>query len=363
YIDEKDTMLSVLPIHHTYECTCGFLCPVYKGLAVAYSEGLRHIPDNMREARPTILLAVPLLFERFHDRIWEQAGKHKGKKTKLRIGIKLSNFLRIFGIDVTRSLFKEIHDTFGGRLRLMISGAAAIDPKVSKFFRSIGVLFLQGYGLTECSPIAALNTDTKFRDRSAGLKLSCNEVEVRGKGADGIGEVCVKGGNVMMGYHEDPETTAKVMEDGWFRTGDMGYLDRNGFLYLTGRKKNVIVTKNGKNVYPEEIESLLAGGGLVKECVVYAKDSEDGEDTIIAAEIVVEPEEAEKAFGKGWKVGDAALADAVKAHIKEVNKRLPTYKRVKDFDLTDKEFEKTTTKKVKRHLVSVLKDSIKGFGK
>ncbi|HLZ18117.1 MAG TPA: AMP-binding protein, partial [Smithellaceae bacterium] len=251
-LETDDIFLSVLPIHHTYECTCGFLCPLYGGATVAYCEGLRQIPKNLRESKATVMLGVPQIYELMYRLIWHQAGK-KGSTGKLHLAVRISNLLRKFGINITRKLFAEIHETFGGSLRLFICGAAGIDPQIAAAFGEFGILFLQGYGLTECSPIVTLNRDIDFRDASAGLVLPNLEIRIDNPDAAGIGEICVKGPSVMRGYYQNEEETANVLKDGWFYTGDAGYIGKGGFLYITGRKKNVIVTLKGKNIYPEEI--------------------------------------------------------------------------------------------------------------
>lgn len=344
-----DIFLSVLPLHHTYENTCGFLCPHYRGAAIAYCEGLRHIPKNLQESKATVMLGVPLIFEAIYKRIWDQAAKNPKTLKKLKLGIKLSNFVRKFGIDITKKLFAPVHNNFGGNIRIFISGAAGIDPEVAKGFRELGIHFVQGYGLTECSPIVTLNRDVDFKDDAAGLPLPGLEVRIDQPGTDGVGEIVVKGPNVMMGYYQDPENTAKVMKDGWFYTGDLGYIDSDGFIHITGRKKNVIVTKNGKNIYPEEIETLLNKSPFIKECIVYGKDDPVYGDIVVSATIVPDMEAAESEFG-GRRPSDEELYELIRKEVKEVNKSLVTYKYVKDFELRNEEFAKTTTKKIKRYI-------------
>lgn len=348
YIDPSDIFLSILPLHHTYESTCGFLCPFYRGAAVAFCEGLRHIQKNLQEAKATVMLAVPLIHEAIYKRIWDQAAKDPKLLKKLKFGIKLSNTLKKVGIDITRKLFAPIHNNFGGHLRLLISGAAGIDPEVSKGFRSLGLLFIQGYGLTECSPIVALNRDVDFRDEAAGLPLPNLEVKVDAPSADGVGEIMVKGPSVMLGYYEDPENTAKVMKNGWFCTGDLGFIDSAGFVHITGRKKNVIVTKNGKNIYPEEIETLLGKSPFIKECIVYGKDDPVYGDIVVSATIVPEMEAIQAQF-EGRLPTPEEVYELIRREVKEVNKSLVIYKYVKDFTLREQEFAKTTTKKIKRY--------------
>jgi len=350
YVGPGDVFLSVLPLHHTYENTCGFLCALYRGCTVAYCEGLRHIQKNLQESQATIMLGVPLIFEAFYKRIWDQAKKHPDTLKKLKTGLKISGFLSKIGIDVRRKLFAPIHSNFGGRLRLFISGAAGIDPEVARGFRNFGISFVQGYGLTECSPIVALNREVDFKDDAAGLPLPGVEVKISGADSEGVGEIMVKGPNVMLGYYEDPESTAKAMENGWFHTGDLGYIDKDGFVHITGRKKNVIVTKNGKNIYPEEIETLLNKSQYIKECIVFGKDDPVYGDVVVSATIVPDMEAIAAQFD-GRKPTDEEVHDIIRKEVKEVNKNLVLYKYVKDFDIRYEEFEKTTTNKIKRYAV------------
>lgn len=347
----SDIFLSILPLHHTYENTCGFMCPLYRGAAVAFCEGLRHIPKNLQESRATVMLGVPLIFEAIYRRIWDQAAKKPELLKKLKFGLKLSNLLKKAGIDISRKLFAQIHNNFGGNLRIFISGAAGIDPEVAKGFRSFGIHFVQGYGLTECSPIVALNRDVDFRDNAAGLPLPGLDVRIENPGADGIGEISVKGPNVMLGYYEDPENTAKVMKDGRFYTGDLGYIDSAKFVYITGRKKNVIVTKNGKNIYPEEIETLLGRSPFIKECLVFGKDDPVYGDVVVSATIVPEMEAIQAEFGDRQPTSEE-IYELIHKEVKAVNKGLVIYKYIKDFNLREEEFAKTTSKKIKRYVES-----------
>lgn len=347
YMDEKDVFLSFLPLHHTYECTAGFLLPIYKGACIAYCEGLRHIVKNLKESRATIMISVPLLFESMYKKIWEQASK-SGKAGTMKIAIKISNFLRnVLGLDLRKKIFHEIHEKLGGNVRLFISGAAAIDPLVSKGFRELGVDFLQGYGLTECSPIATVNRDIYYKDASAGLPPPEIEVQIKDKGADGIGEIIVKGPNVMLGYYDNEEATVQILKDGWLYTGDLGYIDEDGFVYITGRKKNVIVTKNGKNIFPEELETLLNRSSYIKESMVWGKPDEDG-DTLVCATIVIDREAIEEKATS--MINEEQINYLIEQEVKAVNKKLPLYKHIRDYTVREEELIKTTTKKVKRHL-------------
>ena len=351
YIDPSDIFLSVLPLHHTYENTCGFLCPIYRGATVAFCEGLRHIQKNLQESRATVMLGVPLIFEAMHRRLWDTVAKQPKTEKKLKLALKISKLAGKIGIDLRKKLFAPIHNNFGGKVRLFISGAAGIDPLVSKGFRELGILFLQGYGLTECSPIVALNRDVDFRDNAAGIPLPGLNVRIINPGADGIGEITVEGPSVMMGYYEDTESTEKVLKDGWFHTGDLGYLDKNDFVYITGRKKNVIVTKNGKNIYPEEIETLLGRCPHIKESIVFGKDDDVYGDVVVSATIVPDMEKIEADF-PDKPLTQEEIRELIHKEVKEVNKSLVTYKYIKDFDLREEEFAKTTSKKIKRYVES-----------
>ena len=263
YIDDKDIFLSILPIHHTYECTCGFLCPVYRGSTVAYCEGLRHITKNMAEGKITMMLVVPLVLESMHRRVWDTIRK-QGLAKKVKFALRLNSVLRKIGMDRSKKLFAKVHESFGGHMRLFISGAAAVDPQVSKDFRNFGILTIQGYGLTECAPIAALNRNCDFKDDAAGMPMPGTELEIDAPDAAGIGEITIKGPNVMLGYYHDETATKQAIDArGFFHTGDLGYMDKDKFVHITGRKKNVIVTKNGKNIFPEEIEYLLLKLSLI----------------------------------------------------------------------------------------------------
>ncbi|HBQ65203.1 MAG TPA: AMP-dependent synthetase [Clostridiales bacterium] len=342
-----DVMLSVLPIHHTYECTCGFLLTVYKGSSVAFCDGLKYIAKNMAEARPSVMLCVPLLLENMYRKIWESARK-KGADKKLRIALKISNFLRKLGIDLRKKLFAEIHHTFGGRLRLMISGAAAVDPVVMKGLQDLGILAIQGYGLTECSPILTVNREFYYKDASCGLVIPCCEIRIDDPNDAGVGEIIARGENIMLGYYEDEEANQAAFKDGLFLTGDLGCFDKEGFLYITGRKKNVIITKNGKNVYPEEIEMLLNKSPYISESMVIGKDLPDEEDITLAAQVVPDMDAIRELPG-GAELSSEQIRDMIWKDIKEINKNMVSYKRIKELVIRDREFEKTTTKKIKRY--------------
>jgi len=345
-ITEEDRFLSFLPIHHVYECVCGFLTPIYRGSSVAYCEGIRYIVDNMKEAQISIFLAVPLVFEKMYKKIWE--GIEKQNKTALvKTMIKLTNVLDKVGIHVKRKIFKDIHNQFGGKVRIFIAGAASVNAETSAGYRGLGITTLQGYGLSECSPIVALNRDKYYKDDAIGLPLVGTEIKIVDADEEGIGEICTKGDHVMLGYYEDEEKTNEVLKDGWFYTGDMGYLDKDGFVHMTGRKKNVLITKNGKNVYPEEIEEILNNSEFISESMVYSKPKDD--DIKIVADIIVNKDYIEEKFKDNPKTKEE-IKEMIWEEVKKINQTLVSYKHITEINIREKEFEKTTTLKIKRYL-------------
>jgi len=347
YIGPDDIFLSVLPLHHTYECTCGFLCPVYRGATVAVCEGLRHITKNMQESKVTIMLAVPLMLELFYKRIMKSATSDPKLAKKFRLGLKISGFLRKIGIDKRKKLFAKVHDNFGGHLRMLIAGGAAIDPAIIAGLRDLGLESVQGYGLTECAPILALNRDVDYKDNAAGLPLPGVEIKIIEPDENGIGEIVGRGPNIMMGYFENEEATKEAIDsEGYFHTGDLGYQDKDGFVIITGRKKNVIIAKNGKNIFPEEIEFKLLQNDLIAECLVSGREDEAGE-TIVRADIFPNEEKVREIFGD-IPLDSKDVRDAIDQIIRSVNHGMVTYKYIREFDLRPTEFEKTSSKKIKR---------------
>lgn len=344
-VNDWDIFFSVLPIHHTYECTCGFLMPLYKGAAIAYCEGLKHIAKNLGEVRPTMFLGVPLIMESLYKKIWQNVRK-KGKEDLLRKIIKINRKTKKVGINLGKIFFKEILAVFGGRMRIMIVGGAAINPEVLEGIQDFGIQALQGYGLTECAPMAALNPDTAPNSRSVGRPFPGIELRIDNPDDEGTGEICVKGGNVMMGYYNMPEATAEVIRDGWLHTGDLGHKDDKGYYFITGRKKNVIITKNGKNVYPEEVEYLLNKSPFILESMVFANDSSDNEDTLIVASVVMDEEELAQTFENPLSVEERTKL--VWEAVDKINDESPFYRRIKRVILRDEELEKNTSKKIKR---------------
>ena len=341
YVDTEDRALSVLPLHHVYECTCGFLFPLFCGASVAFSEGVRYIMRNLKEVRPTKMLCVPLLIETMYRKIWSNIRK-KGIEKKVRNVIAATNKVQPYSarMAIKKKFFREIHESFGGRLDLLVSGGAPINPEVIRGMRDFGINIIQGYGLTESAPLAAVNHDSYFSDRSAGLVLPQGELKILDPAEDGTGEICVKGKTVMLGYYKNEEETRRVMVDGWFHTGDLGKIDERGYLSITGRCKNLIVLDNGKNVYPEEIENYVMLIPYVAEVIVKGV-KDDNDKTVLLAEVFLNKDkvkEMEKEPDEAQLLTDIRIQTAA----------LPMYKQVTKIKIRDTEFEKTTTKKIRR---------------
>lgn len=345
YIGPEDTFLSVLPLHHAYECTCGFLCQIYRGSTIAYCEGLRYIMKNMKEVHPTMILCVPLLIETMYHKIWENIRKN-GMEKMVKKALAASNASRKIGIDLRKKLFSEIHETFGGKLRMMIAGGAAVDPDILKGLRDFGILAVQGYGLTECAPLAAVNRDKFYCDSSAGLATPNATLEIVDAAEDGTGDIRFKGDNIMLGYYKAPELTAEVIVDGWLYTGDLGFIDKDGFLHITGRRKNVIVTANGKNIFPEELETYLSRNPYVLESVVVGVPDETGRDYDIVAMILPDRERLDEENPDGYS--EELVREKLTEAVKQANSMVQQYKRIKKFLVRSEEFPKNTSKKIKR---------------
>lgn len=342
-----DIFFSVLPVHHTYEGTAGFLMPLYKGASIAYCEGLKHIVKNLAEVKPTLFLGVPALFETLYKTIMKNIRK-QGKENLVKKVMAVNKVTKKIGIDLNKKFLKDILNVFGGRMRVLISGGAAIDPAILQFFNDLGFIAVQGYGLSECAPMGALNPDQHkyMRNASVGHTLPGMKSKIVDPDEDGIGEICLKGDNVMLGYYKMPEETAKVLHDGWFYTGDQGYIDDEDFIYITGRKKNVIITSNGKNVYPEELEYYLSLSPYVAESMVWgATDEKSGDITIVAA-IVPEKDEVEAALGEDAE--DDAVKELLWKEVDKINENMPFFKKIKKIAVRKEELEKNTSKKVKR---------------
>lgn len=349
----EDRFLSVLPMHHTYECTCGMLCPLYCGSSVHYARSLKTVVDDIQKVRATMLLGVPLLFDKMFKKIYKSINEKKLTSVIIKPMIVATDILEKVGWkNSKKKIFAEIHKKFGGAIRIFIAGGAAPDPEVAKGLREFGFNFLQGYGLTETSPILALNQLDNFRDNAAGLVLPSVEVSICSPDSEGNGEIWAKGPNVMLGYYNNEKATSDTFEAGWFKTGDIGRFDEDGFLHISGRKKNVIISKSGKNVFPEEIEDILNRSPFVSECFVYGE--EDAKETeIIAAQIVMDAEAViELSESKDVKITSELLNEVMAQEIEKVNKQLPSFKKIKKFYIRETEFEKTTTQKIKRYLVN-----------
>ena len=345
-VKRSDLFFSVLPLHHTYECTLGFLLPIYSGASIAHCEGLRYISKNMAEFHPSVILCVPLLLEKMHKTIVRNMNKTLPKKyRKENQDENPFNNLPFFLKKIVKT---KVKNTLGGRLRVFIVGAAAANPMILSDFRNLNLNTLQGYGLTECSPLVAGNTDFFQKDDAAGLPIPNVEYKIDSPNNEGIGEIIVKGPNVMLGYYNNPEATAHVMKDGWFHTGDLGKIDENGYLYITGRCKSVIVTKNGKNIYPEEVEYYLNDNPLISEALVQGIQEENDDETYVKAQIYPNLE-AISEYLKSSVPTKEEIKKVISDVVSNVNSKLPNYKHIKGFIIRDKEFEKTTTQKVKRY--------------
>ena len=345
----EDRFFSVLPLHHTYESTIGFLLPMAWGSSIAVCQGLKHIVTNMLESKPSVLISVPLLIENLYKKI-NASIKKAGKDGLVGSMLHITNALKMVGVDVKRKVFSDIYENLGGNLRFIVSAAAPIDAKIGKWVEDIGITFLQGYGLTETAPIAALTPEYQPKVGSAGKAIPKGEIRIEDPNEDGEGEVLIKTPTLMIGYYEDEKATNEVIEviDGerWFHSGDIGYLDKDGFLYITGRSKNVIVTQNGKNIYPEEIELLLAQVPEIKECMVYGKQDEkdpSNKELIISVKVIPNLDKI------GENLTDEEIREIIWPKIKEVNKKLTSYKAIKNLEIKHDEFEKTTTMKIKRY--------------
>lgn len=347
-----DRFLSVLPIHHTYECTCGFLCPLFSGSSAHYARSLKTVVDDLQKVKATILLGVPLLFDKMFKRIHKTIKDDKVKSKVVPPLLKATTlFQKVGWKGVKKKIFKELHEKFGGHIRIFIAGGAAPDPKVAKGLREFGFTFIQGYGLTETSPILALNRLEDFKDDAAGIPLPGVEIIINNPSGDGVGEVYAKGDNIMLGYYKNEKITNDAFDAGWFKTGDLGFIDSDGFLHISGRQKNVIIANNGKNVFPEEIEDILNRNPYVLESLVFGKKDEK-HDEIIAVQIVTDAEAfIEYSEINNVQITDELIDKIIGDVIKEVNKELPLYKQIKKYYIRDKEFEKTTTQKIKRYLV------------
>jgi long-chain acyl-CoA synthetase len=342
---ETDVTLSFLPMHHTFECTIGLLSIICVGGCISFCEGIRHISKNLKEFQVTVMIGVPILFESMYKKLWETI-RSKGKESTVKTALRISNLLRnVFKIDIAKKLFKDIHAGLGGKVRLFVSGAAAIDPDVLRGFTGFGIEMLQGYGLTETSPVLTAEGNLGKRAGSCGKPMPSVEIKIDKPDENGIGEIIAKGPNIMLGYYKNEEATKEVLKDGWFYTGDLGYLDKDGFLFITGRKKNVIVLKNGKKIFPEEVETLLNREDYITESFVFGTPTED-DDVEIGTKIVYNREALAQRYGEK---DEKEIYSIIWDYVKSVNKEMPKYKYIKNLLITEEELIKTTTKKIKRH--------------
>ena len=342
--NRKNVFVDCLPMNHSYEITCGQLAIQNLGATMVINDSIKNVLRNFVKYKPNALMLVPLYVETMYKKIWSEIDK-KGMKKKVRTAMKISDALLKVGIDMREKFFSQITGALGGNLKIIVVGGAPMRPEIISDFRSFGIYILEGYGITECSPLVAVNRLGSERPHSVGPAVECCQVRIDKQPGEETGEIVVKGENVMVGYYNNPEATAAVFtDDGWFKTGDIGYMDKDGYIYITGRKKNVIILSNGKNVFPEEIEEPLSDrSDVIGESVVLGRPNASGE-TVITAVIYPNPD-----FSKG-KTKEEVEA-AVREAVTEVNKSLPVYKQVRDTELRDTEFEKTTTRKIKRFLV------------
>ena len=343
-IRETDTNIAFLPFHHIFGSTC-IIMMLASGVKNVFPDGLRYIKQNLNEYKVTIFVGVPILVEAIYKTIMKEVEK-QGKTKLINRAIKISNFLLKFNIDIRRKLFKQIIDALGGELRFVISGGAPADSKISKGFNSLGIKTVQGYGLTETSPVIAAEDDKHIKNGSVGIPMLNDIIEIVNRDENGIGEIRVKGPNVMLGYYEMQEETENVLKEGWFYTGDLGYFDKDGYLFITGRNKNMIVLKNGKKVFPEELETLINRIDLVQESMVFGLPNEnDKNDVKISVKIVYDKEVAKAKYPEK---NEDELYQIIWKQIKEINTTFPRYKHIQHMILSDEELIKTTTKKVKR---------------
>lgn len=336
----KTKLLSVLPYHHTYEAVAGTIISLQNRTCVCINDNLKNVLKNLQLFKPDYIYLVPAFTEVFYKNIWANAEK-TGKAKTLRKAIQISNFLLKFGIDLRPKLFKSIYEAFGGNLKEIICGSAPIRPEIGKFFNDIGIELYNGYGITECSPLVSVNRKCLNDTSTVGTVLPCCEIKFENVNEDGDGEVCVKGDIVMKGYYKDPEKTAKVLKDGWFNTEDYGHFNKKGQLVINGRKKNIIVLANGKNVYPEEIEMYVLKIPYVQEAIVKSKKNEQGQEIALIAEVYLNPE-------KVAEMNEPDIKQKLKLDIREVTKDLPLYKKIADIEIRKEEFVKTTTNKIRR---------------
>lgn len=342
---DNDVNLAFLPFHHIFGST-EMIVMLACGIGTAFPDGLRYVAQNLKEYKVSVFVGVPLLVESIYKKI-EEGIEKQGKTKIVNIAKKISNILLKIHIDIRKKLFKEILEQLGGSMRFVISGGAPLDKKVAKGFNELGIKLVQGYGLTETAPVIAAENDRKVRYGSVGIPMDNVIVELENKDENNIGEIKVKGPNVMLGYYENEEATKEVLKDGWFYTGDLGCFDKQGYLFITGRKKDMIVLKNGKKVFPEELEILINRIDIVEESMVFGMPNVSNKNDVkLSVKIVYNKEKVKEKYPNSTK---QELENIIWQQIKEINKTFPPYKYIKNMILTDKELIKTTTKKIKRN--------------
>mgnify|MGYP003302475644 CR=1 FL=1 len=338
--DIKTRCLSVLPYHHTYESVVGILVAIHRRATICINDSLKNVLKNLNTFKPDYIYVVPAFTEKFYKSIWANAEK-SGKDKLLKIMIPVSNGLRKIGIDLRGVLFKSVHEAFGGNLKQIVCGGAPIRPEIGKFFNDIGMMLLNGYGISECSPLVSVNREKLNDPSTVGVILPCCEVKIENPNEDGDGEIWVKGDIVMMGYYKEPEKTAKVLKDGWFNTEDYGRINKKGQLVINGRKKNVIVLNNGKNIYPEEIENYVMRVPYIQEAIVKAVKNDQGQEISLCAEVFLNQEKVKE-------LGIENIEETLKKDVSKATRDLPVWKRVTKTEIRETEFNKTTTNKIKR---------------
>ena len=347
-VNSSDVFLSFLPLHHVFECTVGFLFSLYVGAETVFCDGIRHIPENLAEYKVSVMASVPAIYER----LFKIIKKHLEKQGKVEQILKDEEKYKDSSMEKKKKVFKEIHDLLGGNIKLFISGAASLEPSIEEKFRRLGFNMVQGYGLTETSPVVAIGNKKYHKTGSIGKCVPSDEVKLLDINKDGIGELAVKGPNVMLEYYENKEATEKVLKDGWFQTGDLARIDEEGYIFICGRKKSVIVLKNGKNIFPEEMETLINKEDGVEESFIFGKPiSKDPNDIKIFVKIVYNKESFE---GKT----ETEIKEYFNEKIKSINKTMPHYKAIRGIIISDKPLIKTTTNKIKRekNLEQIIKE-------
>lgn len=340
-----DVNIAFLPYHHIFGST-GMVVVLASGAKTVFPDGLKYIKQNLVEYKVSLFIGVPILIDKMYSNIQKEIEK-QGKTKLIKIATAVSNFLLKIGIDVRRKVFKQIIDQLGGNMRFIISGGAPLDKRVAKAFNDMGIHLVQGYGLTETSPVISAENDKYIRYGSIGIPMKSIDLDIYNKDEHGIGEIRIKGPNVMLGYYKNEEATKEVLKDGWFHTGDLGYLDKDGFLYITGRRKDMIVLKNGKKIFPEEIETLINRNEEIEESFVFGMpDKEDQNDVTLSVKVVYNKEIVKEKYNE---ISEEELHKIIWDKIKETNKTLPQYKYVKNMILTEEPLIKTTTNKIKRN--------------